>query len=902
MARMPGIRRRFRFPFSEARVRREVEEEIAFHVDARTQELMARGMALAEARTLALKEFGDVREARFELEKIGHRRARQLQRSDWWGDLRQDVRYGARSLVHAPLFSLLAIVTLALGIGANAAVFGVLKSVLLDALPYADADRLVRVYGRFLDGSMERGPLSAGTVDVIGSRQGSFERLTAFQGGTSDAVYGGDDGPRTAKIAWVDPAFFETLGVSMALGRTFDPDEGTNGLVPLTGGQVGPDTARVVVVTHAAWQRLFANDPGLLGQDIRINGLPRTVIGVLPPEFTGPMGDADFYFALDLAPVVAHPVTVRRSQWLGLIGRLKRGVTFEAARDEIAGIWSGLAREYPQDNGTLGVTAMPLRDAMVGDTRTPLVVLMTSAGLVLLIACANLAGALLSRILARRKEFAVRVALGAGRGRLVRQLLTESLLLALVGGGAGLLLAVLLMGTIPSLTAQVLPAYADLTLDAGAVFLTTVLALGTGVIFGVAPALAIGRADAQATLRDETRGASESRGSRRVRGVLVAGQIALSLSLLAGAGLLARSLWALTGSPLGFDPDGVLTATVRLPPHVYPTPAARARFLEQFTERVRQIPGVDAAATATSVPTMVRSRSGLTKEGTPPNDAQPFVLVANVSDDYFRTLRIPLRQGRTFDPQDRADAPLTVVISESMARRYWPNGDALGTRIRLGPNPNGPLMEVVGVVGDVRNDRARPDAEPMAYRSNRQGSAPFVSVLLRTAADPLALVRPVERELGALDAGLPLERPMTLRAVLGEGLAGRRLPVLLMTAFGLLALLLASVGIYALFASMATAREREFGVRMALGSRPRALAGLVLRQGAGWMAAGLAGGGLGIAVVVHLLRDLLYEVPPFDPIALGVAVAILVCCATLALLIPLRRATRVDPAIALRAQ
>jgi hypothetical protein len=291
-----------------------------------------------------------------------------------------------------------------------------------------------------------------------------------------------------------------------------------------------------------------------------------------------------------------------------------------------------------------------------------------------------------------------------------------------------------------------------------------------------------------------------------------------------------------------------------------------------------------------------------TIEGAPPKDAQPFVLSASVSDDYFRTLRIPLRQGRTFDAQDRATAPPTVVISESMARRYWPAGEALGARIRMGANPNSPLIAVVGIVGDVRNDPARPDAEPMVYRSSRQVPAPVVRVLLRTQSDPLTLVRLVERELAALNAGLPLDRTMTLRAVLDDGLAVRRLPVTLMSGFGALALLLASVGVYAMFASMAVAREREFGIRLALGSRPYAIAGLMLRQGAGWMAAGLGVGALGIMLVVGLVRDLLFGVPPFDPIALGSAVAILVGCAMVALLIPVGRATRVDPIVALRAE
>lgn len=893
MARTPGIRRLLRLFSAEGWVGSEVEDEIAFHVEERARELVARGMDAAAARAKALREFGDVREARAELEQIGRRRLRHARCLSWWSDLRQDLRYGVRSALRSPLFSVLAVTTLALGIGANAAVFGVVKSVLLDALPYADAERLVRVYGRLLDGSLERGALSAGTVDDIGERQQSFESLAAFEGFAQDAVYSDDDRPRVAKRAYVEPDFFRTLGVPAALGRAFHADDAVG------------DTARVVLLTHAVWQRLFAGDPGVLGRDVRINGIARTVVGVLPRDFVGPMGEVDFYFPLDLGPTLRNPISVRRSHWLGLVGRLKPGISHEAARRELTAIAADLAREYPEDNGSIGVTAMPLRDAMVGDTRAPLLVLMASAALVLLITCANLAGALLSRAISRRKEFAVRVALGAGRGRLVRQLLTESTVLGLAGGAAGLLLATLALDMLGGPALQVLPAYTDLSMDGGAVLVTVVLALCTGFAFGLTPVLSLRRSDPQATLRDETRGASEGRYSRRVRGMLVAGQIALCVSLLSGAGLLARSLWAMTGSPLGFDPNGVLTAAVQLPSRDYPTREERAHFHEHFAERLRDLPGVVAAATGSSVPTAVMSRMGFTIGGMPPppDDAQPFVLYATVSDDYFSTLRIPLRQGRTFEAQDHAEAPPTVMISESMARRYWPAGEALGTRIRMGPDRDSPLMEVVGIVGDVRNDPARPDAEPMAYRSSRQAPWPIASLLVRTEGDPLVLVKSIERELATLDPRIPLDRVITLRALLGEGLASRRLPVMLMTAFGALALLLASVGVYTMFAAMAAAREREFGLRMALGSSPRNIAVLVLRQGAVWMAAGLGGGALGIVVVARLmLRDLLYGVSWFDPVALGLAVATLLACATVALLVPVRRATRVDPAATLQAQ
>jgi predicted permease len=881
---MPRFASLWRNVVHRRRVERDLDDEVrtAFHL--LVDEKIATGTRPEDARRAATLEMG-----RVDIVKEQVRTARAGAGLD---TLLQDIRHSLRLFRRAPAFTAVAIMTLALGIGANAAIFGALKSVLLDPLPYADASRLVHVYG----------PLSAGTIVEIAQRQRSFDNVAAFALSASDAVYGGEDGARSVRIAWVEPGFFDTLGVSAAIGRTLRKEDSTNGLVALSGGQLAPDTAGVALVTHAAWERLFARDPAVLGRDVRINGMPRTVIGVLPSDFIGPMAAADFYLAFDLGPVIANPVTVRRAQWLAALGRLRPGVTYDDAQREVAGIWADLASKYPEDNGSLNVATKPLRDAMAGDTRSPLVLLMASAAFVLLIACANLAGALLSRSISRHKEFAIRVALGAGRLRLVRQLLTESTILALAGGAAGVLLATAMLFLVRDLVPSALPAYADVSLDPGVMIVTALLALCTGLGFGVAPAFAVERLDAQRILRDATRGTSEGRRSRRLRGALVAVQIALCAGLLAGAGLLTRSLWNMTTAPLGFSADDVLTAAIQLPAHDYPTPQARIQFVEQLTNQLKVLPGVDAVAAAESIPTAVRRRVGVAIEGSQPKTAQPFVLFAAVSDDYFRTLRIPLRQGRTFDPQDRLGAPQTVVLSESMARRYWPPDRAIGTRIRLGANPSSPLRTVIGIVGDVRNDLTRPEAEPMAYMSTRQTAAPFLRVLIRTQRDPLALVRPVEHELAALDRGASLDQAMTLRAQIGEEFAARRLPVMLAVAFAALTLLLASIGVYGMFMSMAAAREQEFGIRMALGSRPGAIVALMLRQGAGWMAIGLAGGALGMIVVVRLLRNLLYGLQPFDPIALGGAVAVLVGCATLALLIPVHHATRVDPMLALRAE
>jgi putative ABC transport system permease protein len=513
-----GIRRVFRLATRRTPIDSDVDDEIAFHLEMHAAELVARrGLSPAAAHEEALRRFGDTHHWRRTMSAIDREHAMQRRRMEWLDDLRQDLRFGVRSALRAPLFSLLAIVTIAFGIGANAAVFGVVKSVLLDALPYADAGRLVRVYGRLFDGSMERAPLSVGTVVDLRTRQRSFSQIAAFEGRARDAIFEDDAGPRVMKAGYAEPALFATLGTRVALGRALRDDDAVG------------DTAYGVVLTHELWQKLFASDAGAVGRQIRVNGIPRTVVGVLPRGFVGPVSDVEIYMPLNLQRLLRDPVRARRQHNYGVVARLKPGVDAAAAQREVVAFAADLAREYPVYNGRSTMTVIPVRDDMVGDTRTPLLVLMASAGLVLLITCANLAGALLARAISRRREFAVRVAIGAGQGRLVRQLLTESIVLAIAGGAAGVLLALGGLAILRRLGLHALPAYANLSLDLGALLVTAVLALATGIAFGIAPALSVSRASVEGggMLRDESRGNSESRRSRCLRGVLVAGQIAL---------------------------------------------------------------------------------------------------------------------------------------------------------------------------------------------------------------------------------------------------------------------------------------------------------------------------------------------------------------------------------------
>jgi len=876
-------------PFVTPQPKAEVHDELAFHLEQRIRTYIAKGMAPDEARRTALARFGDVDDVQRECEQMLTEDRRAEARRNWWDDLTQDVRFAVRSALRAPMFSLLAVVTLALGIGANAAVFGVVKSVLLNPLPYRDAGRLMRIYAPFHDGTETHGALSAGTVSDIRERQHSFGMFGAFML-SRDVTYLGEDGPHVMKAMWAEPSLFKTLGVAPAIGPGFQDADAIH------------DTSLVVLLPHATWQRVFAGDRHVVGRTIRINGIPRTVGGVLPRDFVAPEGDADFYFVLNTASFMRDPISVRGSHNFGFVGRLKPGVTAAAATTELKSIGAQLEKDYAKDNLGIGLDAVSLRDSMVGDTRTPLLVLLGSAALVLLIMCANLAGALLSRTISRGREFAVRVALGAGRGRLVRQLLTESVLLSLVGGLAGILLATIALRLLRHLALSALPTYADLALDATAVLVTFALALLTGFAFGVGPAMSVSRSDPQGTLREQTRGSSESGRTRRLRGMLVAGQIALCVSLLAAAGLLGRTLWAITSAPPGFMPEHLLTFRVQLGGGKYRTAQAVDGFYDEFESRLGALPGVNGTAIMAELPTKVQNSNGLFIQNRPwaPNQAVPFILTSIISEDYFHTLGIPLRQGRAFTPDDRPGAPAAMVINQAMAERYWPGESPVGARVHIGPpNPNAPWITIVGVVGNVRNDPTHLRPEPMMFLPIKQELFGDTYVV-RTAGDPLTLAATARRALAAIDPNLPMHEVSTMQAVIADGLAARRLPVVLMSAFGVLALLLASVGVYAMFASMAAAREREFGVRIALGATRGGIASLVLRQGGVWMGIGLVVGAAGVGLAGHLLRSQLLGVAEFDPIAIGVAVATLLICASAALLVPVRRASRVDPITVLR--
>jgi predicted permease len=576
-------------------------------------------------------------------------------------------------------------------------------------------------------------------------------------------------------------------------------------------------------------------------------------------------------------------------------------VSVAAARNDLVAIARELEGEHAESNTGMTVTVLGARDAVIGDTRPHLLVLLGASVLVLLIACANVAGMLLSRAVSRRQELAVRVALGAGRWRLIRQMVTESLVLALLGGGVGVALAVWGARALVASAGSKLPLANQVGVNGSVLAVAVAVTVACGLLFGLVPALAASRG-VHLALKDAGRGASGGVARHRLRTALVTGQLALAVVLLVGAGLLVRSLIQLQRIDLGYSLDSVLTFELGLGSQRYQTAAAEDAFFNQLYDRIGALPGVVAVGGFGSLPLRGGSSASLTIEGRPvPEAERPEVGYQPVSDDLFKALQIPLRRGRMFGPQDRDDAPGVAILSEGLAKQYWPNADPIGARIRLGPNPNDPWSTVVGVVGDIRMGTSG-DPRPTAYVSSRQDHWGGAAIVVRTSVDPMSLLPAIRREVKALDPALPIAEPKTLRAVQAVGLSDRRLPMQLMTAFALLALLLAAVGVYGVMAYSVAARTREIGVRMALGAQPAAVFGMVLRQGLRAAVLGPAVGLLGAAALGRVLTSLLYGVTPTDAPTFATVVVVLLVVTVVACLVPARRAVRVDPLDSLRAE
>lgn len=794
----------------------------------------------------------------------------------------QDLRFSLRTLRHNPGFGAIAVLTLALGIGANTTIFSAVNALILDALPFPDSGRLVWITQTANRGSEE---YSATHIEFEAWSEAApgFDGLAAMR--YREFNLGGADGAERVRAFEATSSLPATLGVSPLHGRFFLPDED------------GAVAADVVVLSEQLWRSRFGADPEIVGTTVDLDGASRVVIGVLPRAARFPP-NAELWVPLVLR------TDERRYHNLDVVGRLSPGVSVDAARASLAEVGRRVATTAGLDREGWGVRVQTLQDYQTGYQRTLLLVLMGAVGFVLLIACANVANLLLARAAGRGRELAVRAALGAGRRRIARQLLTESAVLATVGGVVGAGLAVgataLLRRSIPAELASFVAGWDRMAVDGRTLLYTLGLAALTALLFGGAPALRASRADVGGALREGSRGTVGRRGARVRRG-LVAGQVALALALLVGAGLMVRSFVQLVAVDPGFVTDDVLTLEVVLPPGEYAASARIHGFQQQLLERVRAIPGVRAAGMAYVLPMSRSSPSArFTIEGRAPARAGE-VLRAGwrpVTPGYFEALGIPLRRGRALAEDDVAQARRVALVNSAFVRRHWPDGDAVGRRLIVDEEPH----EIVGVVGDVRHSGPANPAEPEIYVPQAQWPTRSVYLAVRVEGDPLALAGAVRREVVALEPAAAIGRQRTMRQVVDDYIAPERVVGSLLGVFGVIALVIAATGLYGVIAYIYARRSREIGVRMALGARPADVLGMVLRQGVGTALVGVAVGVVLALGVSRALASMLYGVAAVDPLVFGGITALLILVALVASLVPAARAARLDPVRALRSE
>ncbi|HEX5707633.1 MAG TPA: ABC transporter permease [Pyrinomonadaceae bacterium] len=814
------------------------------------------------------------------------------------GTLSQDLRYALRGLWKSPSFALVSVIVLALGIGANTAIFSVVNAVVLRPLPYKDPETLVAVW-ETMPGNDERSVAPGNFADWrIESR--AFEQLAAYSSAALNLTSDGD--PERLSGAAVTPNFFDTLGVAPALGRALTPEDGAR-------------EEAVVVLGHGLWQRRFGADARAVGRTLTLDGKPYEVVGVMPQGFAFPER-AELWVAGQRGSAVPPSLSAqfpesdlaasRDIHIYSAVGRLRAGVTSDEARAELSAVMGRLADEHPDTNEGLGANVVPLHRQLVGDVRATLYILLGAVALVLLIACTNVANLLLARATRRERELAIRIALGAGRARLVRQMLTESLLLSLAGGALGLLVALWGIDLFVSLSPGDIPRLGEVGLDARLLGFTLVVSLATGVGFGLLPALQATRLDPQIALREGGAKATEGRRRRRARNLLVVSEIALAQLLLVGAGLLMLSFLRLQAVNPGFDAENVLTARVALPPAKYGDTAKKVAFYDAVLERLRALPGVRSAGLVMNLPLGgSRMNRGFVVEGRPEARADENVTVDYqvVSRDYFETMRIPVRSGRGFTDADTPESPRAALVSESMARKYFPGEDPVGKRIAFGDAKRAESWRtIVGVVGDVRH--ASMDAQPFpgAYTLYGQDKESWsrVAFVVRTEADPKGLAAAVRREILAVDPQQPVSNIQTMEETLSASIKRPRFVTALLGVLASVALALAVVGIYGLMSYTVTERTHEIGVRMALGAQTRDVLRLIVGEGLWLTVAGVGCGLVGALILTRLMSKLLYGVSATDAATFAAVSLVLATVALVACFIPARRATKVDPMVALR--
>ena len=862
----------------------DVDAELSFHLEMRIRELVARGETAERARELALQRFGDYDGSRNECLAIHERQERRMTRTEYLSEARQDVAYALRMLRRTPGFAIVAVLTLALGIGANSAIFSVVNGVVLESLPYSFADRLYQPRMLYPDGTLYTA-LSA--PDFMSVREGTraFEQVEAYSTGLFTLLGAGE--PQEIRGARVSDRLFEMLGLRMAAGRGFARDEHR------------PGQGNFVVLDHGFWQRAFGGDPSVIGRKVTVGGDPYTIVGVLAPGAHLP-DPADMYAPLEYdESFSAATATQRRSEYLDVIGRARPGVTAAQVEDDMNRIGAQLQRDFPQTNERLGITSTALSTLIVGDVRRPLLVLLGAVGLVLLIACANVANLLLARASVREGELAVRAAMGAGRGRLLRQLLAEAVVLALAGGAAGLGLAFWAVRALVAAKPADIPRLENVGLDARVVVFTVVASLVTALAFGLLPALQATGGRLSRALREGGRGGAPGRGVNTVRSALVVAEMVLSVMLLTGAGLLIRSFVEMTRVSLGFKPEQSMAFRVALQGDEYARGQQIRDRVAQFESRLRTLPGVTAVAATTTLP--------LTGSGAvidfavvgappPPADVNREIATASVTPDYFRTIGAPLVRGRGFTEHDHDRAARVAIINEAAVRRWFKDRDPIGEQVEM----SGVRQEIVGVVADIRQRNAAQPILPQLFAPYAQRTTRTIRVVLRAAADPIALAPSIRAEVRALDPNLAITEFTPLDQLLSNSVARPRFYTALLALFAGLALALAATGIFGVMSYTVAQRSREISIRMALGARAGQVLGMIVGRAVALAGCGAVLGIAGALAIGRVIQSQLYGVGILDPLTLTLVVAVLIGCAAAASFLPARRAAAMDPASVLR--
>src|SRR5215212_2703386 len=888
MAWWKAFRDRIRALRDSDAVHREIDEEMRFHLDMRAEENVRRGMSPEDARREAERRFGRLTR----IKEMGY----EVRGGGFVETLWQDLRYGVRMLLKHWGFTFVAVLTLALGIGVNTALFSVVNAVLLRPLPYAEPERLVQIYDANAQSGYDRFAFSLANFVDHRDQQSGFEQVAAYF--RRDANLTGAGEPERVQVAVVSASFLPLLRVQPLLGRGFLTEEET------------PGKHRVVVLSYGLWQRRFGADPGILNRSVTLSGYVCTVVGVLPADFqfpdpfgNNPLSDAAPKVDL-LTPPAYDPKVLgdRGSHFLQVLARLQPGVELGRAQTELRAIAGRLEEKYPDRNKGWTVNVFALQDEVVRTVRPALLLLLTAVAFVLLIACANVSNLLLARAAARQKEMAIRLALGAPRARLLRQLLTESMLLALAGGAAGLALAYWAMRAFISFSPANVPHTDEIRLDGIALLFTFGITLLTSVAFGLLPALQASKPDVHATLKEGGRQAGSRAGRTRTRGLLVVAEVALSLLLLIGAGLMIRTFISYLRVNPGFRTDNLLTMKLALPSAKYPEPRQQAAFYQQVIGRVRALPGVQGVGAVSDLPLAEGGFFAFIIEGRPSASAQddPSAVWRAINPDYFRTMGMRLRRGREFTEHDQPGAVEVVVINETMAASFWPGEDPIGKRIQIYDQQPMPWREIVGVVNDTKQFGLDALTKPEIYVPFTQRPRAAMTLIAHTAAGPEQLADAMRAAVQAVDPEQPVYRVSTMEQFFSAEVAAPRVTMFLMGTLAVAALILAAVGIYGVTAYAVTQQTHEIGIRTALGATPRDVLRLVVAQGMTLTLIGVVIGLAGAFALTRLMTSLLFGVSATDPATFTVIALLLTGVALFACYIPARRATKVDPLAALR--